>query len=396
MILKDLFEEKWWDDQDLIRLYHGTSSALLDLIHKEGLQPPVKQLDEYALEILEEYIPRDEWTDKLIDEVHQHAARISGGRAGDSGQVIFCMAAKDGPNGYATSLAEHGGEIARDVYEVACMFELRKRHPNLDDMPYQEYKQMKPPLAPRFANAHGVVLDLLVPKDWCLFYINPKQMKANIDKAHEEGKSFATPEEGQTMADVYDEIFDNREIRITRTVPPEMIVGVHAAVKESLHENVSPAFRAWFANSKVVNRDGSPKVVYHGTGQQFTAFDPESEPNNYETDRGKFFFTSDESIANEYAKNSCSLGSRPNANPRIIAAYVSLQNPYIIDNSDDPVEEWDAWGHLYGSEAADEGCDGIIIHTEDAREWLVVAFRSEQVKLITNTTFDPNSPHFHK
>ena len=158
----------------------------------------------------------------------------------------------------------------------------------------------------------------------------------------------------------------------------------------------NPAFRHWFGNSKVVDRLGHPLIVYHGTGHEFTAFDPESEPYTYEHDRGKFFFTTSREIAAEYAATGDSWGAVVHKNPRIIAAYISLQNPYVIDNSDDPINDWDQWGHLYAKDAETDGNDGIIIHTEDASEWLVIAFRPEQIKEITNTKFDPNSPHMHE
>ncbi len=158
----------------------------------------------------------------------------------------------------------------------------------------------------------------------------------------------------------------------------------------------SPQFKNWFRDSKVVAPDGSPLVVYHGTGHDFTAFDPERDPYTYETDRGKFFFTTDLEHAREYAKTGDQWGSVVHKTPRIIAAYISLQNPFIIDNSDEPVNEWDQWGHLYGREAVEGGHDGIIIHTEDAREWLVIAFQPHQIKEITNTVFDPNSPNIHE
>ena len=39
----------------------------------------------------------------------------------------------------------------------------------------------------------------------------------------------------------------------------------------------TPEFKRWFGNSKVVNEDGSPKVVYHGTDKpDFSIFDPAS------------------------------------------------------------------------------------------------------------------------
>lgn len=36
------------------------------------------------------------------------------------------------------------------------------------------------------------------------------------------------------------------------------------------------AFKNWFRNSKVVDSDGDPLVVYHGTGKDFDIFDANS------------------------------------------------------------------------------------------------------------------------
>ena len=54
----------------------------------------------------------------------------------------------------------------------------------------------------------------------------------------------------------------------------------------------SRAFRAWFGRSRVVDRRGRPRVVYHGTTHPFTVFDPDRA--NIENDWGKaIYFTSD-------------------------------------------------------------------------------------------------------
>ena len=34
-----------------------------------------------------------------------------------------------------------------------------------------------------------------------------------------------------------------------------------------------PEFRDWFGESKIVERDGTPKIAYHGTVRDFTAFE---------------------------------------------------------------------------------------------------------------------------
>lgn len=243
----ELTESKWWDDTDYIRLYHGTSSALLPIIEEEGLRPPTKQLDEYALDVLAQYIPPEEWTDELKERVIRRAARIQGGRAGEAGQVIFCMADKDGPSGYARSLAEHGGEIARDVWDEACIFRLRATHDDLDDIPYREFRKIPPPIAPRYANARPVVLELLVPKDWCLFYVDLEHMKQGVLKARAEGRRWAIE---NSLEDTLDEIFESREVRIARTVPRSMIVAVHEVTKDELVEDADEDFELFHGTSE--------------------------------------------------------------------------------------------------------------------------------------------------
>lgn len=60
----------------------------------------------------------------------------------------------------------------------------------------------------------------------------------------------------------------------------------------------SPAFKAWFAGSKVVNPDGTPKVMYHGTASPDIV---EFDGTGY-SDRGAAgFFTENPAFAGEFA-----------------------------------------------------------------------------------------------
>ena len=45
-------------------------------------------------------------------------------------------------------------------------------------------------------------------------------------------------------------------------------------VGEAKKQTNTPEFKKWFAGSKVVNKDGSPRVMYHGTGEDINAFKP--------------------------------------------------------------------------------------------------------------------------
>ena len=72
----------------------------------------------------------------------------------------------------------------------------------------------------------------------------------------------------------------------------------------------SPVFKAWFAGSKVVNRDGSPKVVHHGSSvnvKKFKQGDGELGPGIY--------FATDATSASIYARRGHSIAAYLKANP---------------------------------------------------------------------------------
>lgn len=76
----------------------------------------------------------------------------------------------------------------------------------------------------------------------------------------------------------------------------------------------SAAFRAWFGDSKVVDEDGKPLVVYHGTRSEFDAFQPLS------------WLSTEMEMAENYA-----LGSPGEASPQIISVYARISNPFDTD-----------------------------------------------------------------
>ena len=54
--------------------------------------------------------------------------------------------------------------------------------------------------------------------------------------------------------------------------------------KLSLKAPTSPEFKQWFGDSKVVNKDGTPKVMYHGTARDITEFRPKQASAIFVTD----------------------------------------------------------------------------------------------------------------
>ncbi|WP_455233387.1 ADP-ribosyltransferase-containing protein [Geopseudomonas aromaticivorans] len=138
-------------------------------------------------------------------------------------------------------------------------------------------------------------------------------------------------------------------------------------------------FASWFAGSKVVNGRGEPLVVYHGTDEAFTAFN---------TDGEGAFFTTNREAAEDYGD-------------RVVAVYLSLQNPYRVTE-----RQWGEGEGLSPEEARAAGNDGYIILDHDvggeersADEIFstvgdtYIAFYPEQIKAVDNDgSFDRDDP----
>lgn len=136
------------------------------------------------------------------------------------------------------------------------------------------------------------------------------------------------------------------------------------------------AFRRWFGDSKVVDAEGKPLVVYHGTDTSISTFDESKSRNG-------FWFSSDISDAGDYGDNT-------------VEAYLSLKNPAYFErsNGDKGVNEAIA-------KAKSDGYDGLIVTASedgdaDGMYWPTnyVAFRPEQIKsaIGNNGQFDPTNP----
>jgi hypothetical protein len=65
-------------------------------------------------------------------------------------------------------------------------------------------------------------------------------------------------------------------------------------IKYSLRANPAqtetPEFKRWFGNSKIVDKDGEPKVMYHGTSRDITTFRPKQANAIFVTDNPDFAY----------------------------------------------------------------------------------------------------------
>lgn len=131
---------------------------------------------------------------------------------------------------------------------------------------------------------------------------------------------------------------------------------------------LTSAFQAWFGDSKVVDADGRPLEVYHGTQSSFTTF------------KTPAWFTPSAHIADAFFATKAD-GSRTHLS-KVIPAYLSIQRPLFTSDWD--VTEPNAAMRRRFSEWEQEGYDGIIFASEDGDEVEYIAFRPEQIKSVIN------------
>jgi hypothetical protein len=154
----------------------------------------------------------------------------------------------------------------------------------------------------------------------------------------------------------------------------------------------TPAFQRWFGMSKVVDDNGAPLVVYHGTDADITEFrtkDNDGQGKEFPLDGA--FFAEHPDAANEFGSHK--------KGTNVIHAYLSLRNPLEREMRDDgegidadwrnPMAEQDVI-----TEARTAGNDGVIFRSSLTGERYFVVFAPEQIKSATGNagTFSPDNP----
>jgi hypothetical protein len=165
----------------------------------------------------------------------------------------------------------------------------------------------------------------------------------------------------------------------------------------------TPEFRAWFGDSKVVDEQGAPLVVYHGTAAEFEEFDT---IGGTRSGFGKgSHFASDPQIANAYSAQWQRSSLVEGVGERSIPVHLNIRNPFNAGHGEKYYEFAGDRG-LGGDHAAirealiAEGYDGVrYIHpsfgrTAEGPSEAWVAFHSTQIKSVNNRgTFDPTDPN---
>ena len=185
------------------------------------------------------------------------------------------------------------------------------------------------------------------------------------------------------------------------------IFGPIGTLFSATEQTKTPAFKRWFGDSKVVDTEGNPLVLYHGTRGDFSIFDNEKVGERFPISKGFYATTSQEraSIYADSVQNAAegwrydSRFARPvEMGANVMPVYVSIQNPKIVEGKFIASEDvLDANMGKLVRDAKAAGHDGVIVRNirgDEYSETTVVAFRPEQIKSATgnNGDFDPTNP----
>jgi len=216
---------------------------------------------------------------------------------------------------------------------------------------------------------------------------------------------------------------------------------------ESVTDN--PIFNSWFNGSKIVNKDGTPKILYHGSKGKFDTFNYKNLGVQGRSEGAGFYFTDKEDVAKGYGDQLYKVYLRikkpldtndPNFNrnviKKIIKKIVDLQKKDGIDEGDgflsnfgdisfegmnsvieaavdahvDEDSATDLQGSLIGAGVNPQivnnaifevtGHDGIIAHgfggLRMSDTMIYIPFFANQIKSIDNKTFNINSDNMNE
>ena len=172
---------------------------------------------------------------------------------------------------------------------------------------------------------------------------------------------------------------------------------------EQWHLVRSPEFKAWFGDwendpanaSKVVDGNGEPMVVYHGTTKDFNIFTKNTIGENDYGFFGKGFYFGGISIAKTYSQTSDwdEINDTLNPNGRVLSCFLNVRNP-LVDNAKNIIQSKETINDFTLNTI--KNFDGVIAipYQRFSPNTEYVVFEPTQIKLAdgTNTKFDAENP----
>ena len=176
----------------------------------------------------------------------------------------------------------------------------------------------------------------------------------------------------------------------------------------------TPAFKKWFGDwendsensSKVIDENGEPMVVYHGSKYDFNVFNPDlaGKSSRLKRTRRGVYFSSKINVAESFIHNykMDEYGLKVN-DGSVYKVFLNLKTPNIINAQGKDITWWDSeirdieWSEVRFKDNNEKGF--IILNTIDTMGDLIeysdiyIAYNSNQIKLAdgTNTEFDEDN-----
>jgi hypothetical protein len=145
-------------------------------------------------------------------------------------------------------------------------------------------------------------------------------------------------------------------------------------IKYSIRAPETKEFKQWFGDSKVVDEDGNPMVVYHATKNNFFAFDPKKLTKNTKHPTAKlgFFAAVNPESTDEFITVPYGIGKGTyEAGANVMPLYASIKNPITIPSGKFVLQSMalqnmkkkdaDQFISEFIQSLRDEGHDGILI-----------------------------------
>ena len=138
------------------------------------------------------------------------------------------------------------------------------------------------------------------------------------------------------------------------------------SILNELENLLTNEFKTWFGDSKVVDNNGKPLVVYHGTNSKFKKF------NLKKATQGIIWFTT-----NKKEIESGTIGAQGSG--IILSLYVRIENP----------AGWKEYDQLMLDELISRGYDGVILPNKNG-SFDGFVFKPNQLKSATNNNGEFN------
>ena len=110
----------------------------------------------------------------------------------------------------------------------------------------------------------------------------------------------------------------------------ENLVDITRTYYQSTDQTETPEFKAWFGDSKVVDAQGKPLVVYHGTNYAgFDTFRGDLADKNALYGPG-LYFTESAEVASSYTEKNARTIEEKGERPAVYPVFMSIQNPFDV------------------------------------------------------------------